>query len=274
MTSTPLFLDTSIQISRRGDDPAEIKKIDDVLKGHDLLATSSFVRLEFKQSFIQDLAYLHRNLVLERSFAKVLAGVRALHSHPGHIRKASMILEILGGYFSNAKSFHSDSKFDSDLAEQLGLYLEIILEDIWEWFNQESVDYVSDATECIRSRTMPRRKTLVFDVRVEKCKSQKIRCNLNKFFKDKEAQFRAIRDHINTLDDARKDKPDELKRIATIIDLGLANPDDLCNSKECRGLGDALIAVEALHFKELFTKDKDQAGVICAAIALKSDLLF
>jgi hypothetical protein len=268
-----LFLDTSIQISRKGSDDSEIQKIEDVIKKNDFIATSSYVRLEFKQSYIQDLAYLHRNLVMDKSYARVLLTVKALTAHPGNVRKASMILEILGGYFSKTKSFHSDSNFDEDLAEQVALYLEIILENIWEWFNQESVDYVSDASGCIRSKEPPKRKTLAFDVTVGRCKSQKIRCSLNKFFKEKEALFQTIRDYINSLDDTKKHKPDELKKIAAIIDQGLVDADSLCNSSECRGLGDALVAVEGLHFKELFTKDKDQAQVISKAINLRASLL-
>lgn len=272
MTSSSLFLDTSIQISRKGNDANEIKKIEDTIAQHDFISTSSYVRLEFKQSYIQDLVYLHRNLVLERSIARVMQKVKGLTTHPGHIRKLSVIMDAVIGYFVNTRNFHSDS-FDRDFAEQFAFYLEIILEDIWNWFNEESVDYISDAIGCIRSKEPPTKKTLTFNVRVKKCKSQKIRCSLNKFFKKKEAEFRAIRGYINSLDDAKKGKPDELKKIVAIIDQGLANPDSLCNSRECRGLGDALVVVEATHFKKLFTKDKDQAEVICKAISLKASLL-
>ena len=273
MTSTPLFLDTSIQILRKGNDANEISKIDDAIGKHDFISTSSYVRLEFKQSYIQDLVYLHRNLVEQKSIIRVLQIGKGLTAHVGHIRKISAIFEALIGTFASIKSFHSDDNVDKDMAETIELYLETILEDIWEWFNKESVDHVSDATECIRSKESPKKKTLTFDVRVKKCKSKKIRCNLNKFFKEKEIEFKAIRDYINNLDDTKKHKPDELKKIAAIIDQGLVDADSLCNSSECRGLGDALVAVEGLHFKEIFTKDKDQAQVISKAINLKSSLL-
>ncbi len=69
MSGKPLFLDTSIQISRKCADETEINKIKDVLNKHDFICTSSFVRLEFKQSHIQDLVYLHRSLVVEGTFS-------------------------------------------------------------------------------------------------------------------------------------------------------------------------------------------------------------
>ncbi len=47
----------------------------------------------------------------------------------------------------------------------------------------------------------------------------------------------------------------------------------MCNSDQCKRLGDALIAVEAIYFEELFTKDVDQSEVICKPIKLKSSLL-
>ncbi len=273
MTVTPLFIDTSIQISRQGTDDDEIAKIDSVLTKHDFKSTSTYVRLEFKQSYIQDLAYLHRNLVEKKSLAEVMLLAKALTSHPGHSRKLSMILGALAKSFGDMKSFHSDSDVDRDLAAQLSVYFEIVLEDIWGWFNEESVDYISDCTECIRSMEPPKKKVASFDVKVGTCKTQKIRCSLNKFFKDKIAEFTAIRDYINVLPEAAKDKPEELKRIVAIIEKGLADPDSLCNSQDCRGLGDALVAVESVHFKELFTKDIDQAKVICGALKLKSNLL-
>lgn len=273
MTDSSLFIDTSIQISRIGTDEDEIVKIDGVLTKHDFKSTSTYVRLEFKQSYIQDLAYLYRNLVEKKSLAEVMLIAKGLTSHPGHSRKLSMILGALAKSFGDMKSFHSDSNVDRDLAAQLSLYFEIILEDIWDWFNEESVDYISDCTECIRSREPPVKKVASFDVKVGKCKSQKIRCRLNKFFKDKEVEFKAIRDYINGLQEEAKDKPEELKKIVAVIEKGVADPDSLCNSQECRGLGDALVAVEAFHFKELFTKDIDQAKVICGALKLKSNLL-
>lgn len=273
MTIMPLFIDTSIQISRKGTDEDEIAKIDGVLTKHDFKSTSTYVRLEFKQSYIQDLAYLHRNLVEKKSLAEVMLIAKGLTSHPGHSRKLSMILGALAKSFGDMKSFHSDSDVDRDLAAQLSVYFEIILEDIWEWFNEESADYISDCTECIRSREPPKKKVASFDVKVGSCKSEKIRCGLNKFFKSKEAEFRAIRDYINGLPEKLKHKPGELTKIVAIIEKGLADPDSLCNSQDCRGLGDALVAVESIHFKELFTKDIDQANVICEALKLKSNLL-
>ena len=272
MEGKPLFLDTSIQISRKSGDETETSKIEDFLNQHNFLCTSSYVRLEFKQSFIQDLRFLHRELFFEKSFIRVFSRVRRMNAHPGHKRKITNILTALLGWVAKTKSFHSDDNLDKDLAEHIELYLELVLENIWNWF-EKSVIHISDCTGCLRAKEPPKKKMNVFDVRVGKCKSTKIRCKLNKFFKEKEKEFNGIKDYIRKLDESEKKNPKELEGLALTIEEGLKSPDVLCETQNCRKLGDALIAVEAKHFKKLFTKDTDQAKVICEPIALECNLL-
>lgn len=272
MSANPLFLDTSIQVSRKGSDKKEIKKIDDILNKYGFICTSSFVRLEFKQSYIQDLALMHRISVEEKAFSGIHLRIKKLNAHLGHRRRISNLSDALCQFYANTNSFSSEDNFDKELAEKLVLYLEIIIEDIWDWFESD-VTHVSDDTGCVRSKVPPEKKYTYFDVRIQKCKSEKIHCKLNKFFEEKKETFKKILDHIESLDDSEKKKPDELNNIALTIKEGLKNPDNMCNSDQCKRLGDALIAVEAIHFDELFTKDVDQSEVICKPIKLKSNLL-
>jgi len=272
MTNKALFLDTSIQISRKSWDEEELKKINEMINNYIFPTTSSYVKLEFKQSHIQDLVYLHRNLVMEQSFAHIFLKIHKLNAHPGHKRKLSNMSEALAGFFTETKSFTSDGNLDKELAEKIVLYLEIVIEQIWDWFDN-SVKYVSDFTGCIRAKEPPKKKTLVYDATIKKCKSRKIYCKLNTFFKDREEDFKKILSQIRQLDDSKKNKPEELNNIASVIEEGLKNPDKLCDRSLCQKLGDALIAVEASHFKELFTKDIDQSEIISPSIGLKSNLL-
>lgn len=272
MSVKPLFLDTSIQISRKGFDGTEINKIKDILNEYDFVCTSSFVQLEFKQSYIQDLVYLHRTLVIEKTFSGALYVTKNLNAHPGHNRKISNLLTSLCICFAGTKAFSCEDDFDKVLAEKIALYLEIIIEDSWDWFERD-VAHISKETGCIRSKVPPIKKAKYFDARIKKCKSEKIHCTLNKFFEKNKDAFNAILDHIKSLDDSEKKKPSELNKIVLTIENGLKNPDNMCNSDQCKRLGDALIAVEAKHFEELFTKDVDQSKVICKPINLKSNLL-
>ncbi len=272
MSGKPLFLDTSIQVSRKSFDEIEANKINDVLNGYGFICTSSFVQLEFKQSYIQDLVYLHRILVVEKTFSGALYKTKSLNAHPGHYRKISNLLNALCNYFADTKSFSSGDDLDKVLAEKIALYLEIIIEDSWDWFGS-GVKHISEDTGCVRSKVPPTKKGKHFDARIQKCKSEKIYCTLNKFFEKKKDAFTAILDYIKSLDESKKKKPDELNKIVLTIEEGLENPDNMCNSDQCKRLGDALIAVEAIHFEELFTKDVDQSEVICKPIKLKSNLL-
>ncbi len=272
MDPKELFLDTSIQIARKDYDKDEVDTIDKLLSNYDSTCTSTYVKLEFKQSHIQDLIYLHRTLINEKSFSKTLHIAKGLNAHPGHKRKLSNILEALCSHFAAIKSFSSDDNFDIDLAEKLAFSLEIVLENIWDWF-EKSVTKISDCTECIRAKEAPKKRTYVFEARVKSCKSSKIRCKLNKYFKEKEKEFLQIRDYIKGLDDSKKKKIDELNNIVEAIEVGLKNPDDLCNTPVCRKLGDALVAIEAIQSKEMFTKDVDQSEVICKSLGILSKLL-
>ncbi len=272
MSTKELFLDTSIQISRRSSDEDEIKKITKVLNEYEATCTSSYVRLEFKQSHIQDLIYLHKNLVKEKSITKIFRIIKGLNAHIGHKRKLGNMMEALCAHFAGIKSFSSEDNFDEDLAEKVALSLELALENIWEWF-EKSVTKISDCTECIRAKEAPKKLTYVFEARVKSCKPSRMHCKLNSYFKEKEKEFIQIRDYIKGLDDSKKKKPDELNGIIEAIETGLKNPDDLCNTPVCRKLGDALIAVEAMQSKEMFTKDVDQSEVICKSLGLSSKLL-
>ncbi|GAX59107.1 hypothetical protein SCALIN_C01_0038 [Candidatus Scalindua japonica] len=272
MSAKPLFLDTSIQVSRKSSDENEINKINDILDKCDFICTSSFVQLEFKQSYIQDLVYLHKILVNEKTFSGAFLRTKKLNAHPDHRRKISNLLDAMGQFFANTNSFSSEDNFDKEIAEQMVIYLEIIIEDIWDWFESD-VKHVSEDTGCVRSKVPPKKKGRYFDARIQKCKSEKIHCKLNKFFEEKQDAFKAILDYIKSLDDSEKKKPGELNKIVLTIEEGLKNPDNMCNSDQCKRLGDALIAVEAIHFKELFTKDVDQSKVICTPINLQTNLL-
>lgn len=267
-----LFLDTSILISRKGENSNEITKINKFIKEYNFISTSSYTRLEFKQSYIEDLVYIHNILVNKCSYSELLFRQGGLGGHRGHARKISNISTALGGFFKPANNFYSGSKDDRDLAEKIALYLELIIENSWETF-EDSVDHLSDSTKCIRSKEPPKKKKFVFDNKIKRCKSEKIHCKLNEFFEKKRRDFVAIRDYINKLSDSEKKNPPELNKIVLTIEEGLGNSDNLCNTAQCRRLGDALVAVEAIHFKELYTKDVDQAKVVCKPIQLKSNLL-
>lgn len=273
MTNNPiLFLDTSILISRKGNKSVEIAKINKFIEKYDFISTSTYTKLEFKQSYIEDLVYVHKILVKTNSFAAIFASASGLTAQRVHSGKLSNMCIALFAFFNPANNFYSGSKDDKDLAQRIAFYLENLIEYSWETFDN-SVDFVSDDTECIRSKEPPKKKKLVFDNTVRKCKSAKIHCKLNIFFEKKKKDFEAIRNYIRGLSDSGKKKPPELDRIASTIEEGLKNPDELCNTTQCRRLGDALVAVEAIHFKELFTKDVDQSEVICKPIKLKSNLL-
>jgi len=264
-----LFLDTSIQISKRISQKNEVDRIKSVEKGFDLIVSSSYVLLEFKKSFIQDCIWLHRNLRELKSFGLVHYRLSALGAHIGHNRKRSTVSAVLASYFISNKN---ESSLDKDIAESVEVFLENVLDDIIDNF-KESCDHISDEIHCVRAFEQPKQlRNGSFQARVADCKATKINCKLNTFFEKNKNNFKKIHNFIRENKSDQK-KPSELNRIATAIEIGLDDSKQLCETRHCSSLGDALVAVEAVHYKNLITKDIDQSEVICEAIDLNSILI-
>lgn len=252
-----LFLDTTAQFNRQSTRQEVREEVDRLISSVRITGTSTYSRLEFKRSFVQDLAYLHGKL---RQFGSL----RALFSHLSRLqqqqhRKLSRVLAHLGRFYQDFPGGERET------VEAILLVIEANALTVMEWFD-ESVDYVTDGTGCVRSKDPPRLVRGHLDVTVKICRVADVRCRIHRFFEENRAAFERIAVEIDKLPDA--DNSNELRAARGIIRQALTDPVMLCNDRVCRRLGDALIGVDGKGFPSIASSNVREFRVICEALGL------
>lgn len=253
-----LFLDTSAQFNRHSLDKESKREIEELLSSARITGSSTYARLEFKMSFLRDLAYLHGKLRQFRS-------IPALWSHlarlpPMHDRKLRRTLDHLARFWQDV------SGDDSDRIDAILLSIEQQVFTIWRWFD-ESVDYLEDGTGCIRSTEPPRLVRGHLEVILNACRPERIRCRIHKFFNENRSLFERMVAGIESVEESERSK--ELKSLQQITAEASANPTVLCDDRVCRKIGDALIGVDGKGFPALVSSNIKEFRVICAALRNK-----
>jgi len=92
--SSKLFLETTIQIDRFSADTNKKEKINKQIAQSSQTLSSTYVKMEFKRRFIQDLVYLYNEALLgAKTFADVLARVRPNEKFSGKGHKIHVCKE-------------------------------------------------------------------------------------------------------------------------------------------------------------------------------------
>jgi hypothetical protein len=133
----------------------------------------------------------------------------------------------------------------------------------WDWFD-ESVDYLADGTGCVRSREGPRLVRGHLEVIQKACRPSQIRCRIHRFFTENQTAFERIASEIDAVPEA--DKTNELKAIHRIAFQAVADPTMLCDDRNCRRFGDALIGVDGKGFPVIASSNVKEFTVICRAL--------
>jgi hypothetical protein len=251
-----LFLDTSAQFNRQSLDGEVRQEIEELVGAARITASSTYSKLEFKLSFLQDLAYLHGKLRRFRSIPAVYAELSRLPS-PYHDRKLRRTLAHLA-------RFHQDLPGgDAARVDAMLLSIEAAASALWDWFD-ESVDYLTDGTGCVRSKEGPRFTRGHVDVTHKECRPSEIRCRIHRFFTENESSFGKIAVGIDALPDEEKTR--ELTVIREIIGRAVADPTVLCDNRRCRRLGDAIIGVDGKGFPAIASSNLREFTIICKAL--------
>lgn len=250
-----LFLDTSAQFNRHSLDQNVKLEIERLLGAARITATSTYARLEFKLSFLRDLAYLHGKLRQFRSIPNVLAHIARLQ--PPHDRKLRRTLNHLARFWQNVPGG------DEATVEAILLSIEEGVFACWSWFD-ESVDNLSDGTGCVRSTEPPRLIRGHLEVVLNSCRPNRIRCRIHKFFEENKGLFERMVGEIESLPDVEKTR--ELMSVQRITTEASADPRMLCDDRVCRKVGDALIGVDGKGFPAIVSSNNKEFGVICKAL--------
>lgn len=251
-----LFLDTSAQFNRQSLDREVRRQIEDLVGTARIVGSSTFSRLEFKLSFLQDLAYLHGKLRRLRSIPAVLADLSRLPT-PYHDRKLRRTLGHLARFYKDVPGG------DAATVDAMVLYIETAALTFWDWFD-ESVDYLTDGTGCVRSKEGPRFVRGHLDVTHKACRPTEIRCRIHKFFAENKSSFDQIAAEIDGLPDRERTR--ELATIREIVGRAVADPTVLCDDRQCRRIGDAIIGVDGEGFPAIASSNLREFTIICKAL--------
>ena len=252
-----LFLDTTAHFNRQSTRQEVREEIERLVSSVQITGTSTYSRLEFKRSFVQDLAYLHGKLREFGSLGAVFDHLSRLQ--PQQHRKLSRVLVHLGKFYQHAPGGERET------VEAILLAIEANALTVMEWFD-EGVDYVADGTGCVRSKDVPRLIRGHLDVAVKNCRVEDVRCRIHRFFEENRLAFGRITAEIDSLQDV--DRTEELVATRQIIRQALINPGMLCDDRVCRRLGDALIAVDSKGFPSIASSNLREFRVLCAALRI------
>ncbi len=250
-----LFLDTSAQFNRHSPDTESKREIEQLLGTARITGTSTYARLEFKMSFLQDLAYLHAMLRQFQAFDRLYAHLARLPEP--HNRKLRRAIDHLGRFWQNVPGD------DTERIDAILLCIEQQGPSLWSWFDA-SVDYVADGTGCVRSTEPPRLRGRHFEVTMKRCRPERIRCRIHKFFGENLIHFDAMTREISLLPAEEKTK--ELRALEQITARATADPTILCDDRICRKIGDALIGVDGMAFPTIVSSNVREFKTICRAL--------
>jgi len=250
-----LFLDTSAQFSRHSLDPQTRSRIEALLGSARITGSSTYSRLEFKLSFLRDLAYLHGKLRQFRSIPEVFVHLAKLP--PPHDRKLRRTLNHLARFWQTVPGG------DEAIIDAILLSIEENVLSYWDWFD-ESVDHLADGTGCVRSTEPPRLHRGHVDVTLNSCRPARIRCRIHKFFEENRQVFQGIVAVIEQLPEAERSK--ELKSVQRLTAEASNDPRVLCDDRVCRRIGDALIGVDGKGFPAIVSSNATEFAVICRAL--------
>ncbi len=254
-----LFLDTSAQFNRQSLDSNVRRQIEELVSAARITASSTFGKLEFKLSFLQDLAYLHGKLRRLGSIPAVLQELSRLPA-PYHDRKLRRTLTHLARFYKDVPGG------DADTVDAILLYIETTALTFWDWYD-ESVDYLTDGTGCVRSKEGPRFVRGYLDVTHKACRRTDIRCRIHRFFAENKSSFDRIAAEIDAL--PIREKTRELTVIRELIGQAVTDPTVLCDDRLCRKFGDAIIGVDGKGFPAIATSNLREFATICKALEKK-----
>ena len=264
LKSSKLFLETTIQIDRFSSDTNKKEKINKQIAHSSQTLSSTYVKMEFKRRFIQDLVYLYNEALLgAKTFPDVFFRIDKLRSDY-HKRKIKGMIASFHGFFSDIEDKELTGPSGRILLEKSIIYFKSLIENTWEDFNRD-IDKILNGTDCYNAKTGPTLTGEKFDNRSKTCKKEDIKCKIVEFFRRKRESFLTIYkklSQLNCLDD-------EQQKVRNILEKAIAYPEIMADRKNCWNCGDAIIAVESPSDAVLFTTNIKHFEPICSEIKKK-----
>lgn len=265
LSNNRLFLETTIQVDRFSADPKKKEKIDKIISQFRQILSSTYVKMEFRRRFIQDLVYLYNEALLgAETFDDVFLRINKLSSEY-HKRKINGIIASFCRFFSDIREEEIHGKSGKVLLERAISYFRQAILSAWEDFDR-GIDVILNETDCYHAETGPVLTGEKFDNRMSRCKNTDIKCKIVEFFAQKNKEtFRKIYNRLSKMECL----DGEQERTKNILEKALKYPRNMANRQNCWNCGDAIIAVESPENAVLFTTNIKHFKPICSEIRKK-----
>ena len=263
-TNRKLFLETTIQIDRFSADTKKKGNIDTIISQFSQIMSSTYVKMEFRRRFIQDLVYLYNEALLDaETFADVFLRIEKLHSDY-HKRKIKGIIGSFCRFFSDIEEEEIHGPTGKELLERAIPYFRQAIETAWEGFDFK-VDALLNESDCYHAKTGPVLTGEKFDNRMTKCRKADIRCKIVEFFIQNRETFKKIYEKLSLWIVLDK----EQRKVKNILEKALKYPQTMADRQNCWNCGDAIIAVESPEDAVLLTTNIKHFEPICSEIKKK-----
>lgn len=249
--SSELFLDTSIHCSKlKG--PLLRDRISEVFRRFQWKSTSSYTKVEFGNVVLSSAEYFLRKLDEFGSLEATQDFIGNVLPHKLHPKKVTWSFNLL-------KAFGAD---DAECTERARLSLRRMMKLGVAFVEQLCDRPLANGTDCYwAKRGVHKRHDGRLVWQTPKCSRGRKRCRLDDFFVENIDVFKRIKEAI---DDLPKDaKSDQLQDFSNVIGQALKDPQILLDYRTgCKRLADAIIAVDSLGYKSMFSQNKAESELL------------
>jgi len=253
-----LFLDTTIQLERKLSKTQELKKLQETFKEANRVLTSTYVKMEYRRSLVQDWVYIYNVLSEVENFGDLLLRINALT--PYSQRRINRMIGSLAQFFREGISIITES-LGKELIEISLHYFRLIIEFSMEDFD-DSVSFIINETDCYNAKVSPSLRENKFDNHTVHCKPSDIKCRIIEFFKKNIDEFKIIYEKLLCLPSL----DNEQERMKGILEKALKYPQNMADYRNCWRCADSIIAVECPQEAILYTTNEKHFNPICEKI--------
>ena len=187
------------------------------------------------------------------SLEKTTDFVANILPHKLHPKKVLWSFNLLKGHYG------SD---DAECTERAVLSLRRLMKLGLEFVEEQCDRPIENGTDCYWAKIgVHKRKDGQLFWKTPKCDRDHKRCRLDEFFTANKELFAKIRDAINAMPEDEKSK--QLQDFSEVIEKALDDPSILLDYQTgCRRLADAIIAVDGLRYRSMFSQNKMESELL------------
>lgn len=254
-----LFLDTTIQVDRFTAPPEKKEKLDEILIQAKSLCTSTYVKMEYRRSLIQDLVFLYNDALSDvNHLGEVMLRINRMP--PQQQRRTNrMFASLVYFFFDEEKDILAS--LGKKHIEMLRLWLKQQITYALEDFG-DGIESIINKTDCYNAKTTPLLKGEKFDNRTIHCKPSNRKCKIVEFFLENIDEFKKIYQKLSL----SPNLDEEQERMKNTLEKALKHPINMADYKNCWKCADSIIALECPEDILLFTTNRKHFEPICEEI--------